>query len=769
MEASGPSAPIDTSAAAPIGTAPSVGTPLVGVPPIGPRAVGTRPADTQPVGTQPGRTRPGDTYPVDGLLIDTPVVVGSVTVRNRVVFAAHLTNFAVDGLPTDRHAEYYAARAAGGAGLVITEEHTVHPGDRPYEKLIRGFDPAVLPGYRRLTEAVHAHGVPVLAQLNHNGGQSFGGYTRRPVWAPSAVPDRLFREVPVALTVAQIVELTSGYAEVAGRCAAGGFDGVELQCSQSSIVRQFLDPATNRRTDGYGGSPAARRRFLLELVASVRAAIGPDRVLGIRLGCDDLPGSGDDLPLDAEVVEVARAVAGTGQLDYVNTAVGVAGSTQYRITPPMGVPAGYALALPRAIRAALRAELGPAAPPVLGVGRFTMAEQVRGALAGGACDLVGVVRGQIADPGFAGRAARGVPVRTCLGCNQECVGRVGRNRWLGCVRNPAAGRESVTGSGPAPGGDPVAGEPVSARESITLRPDGASRGRRVLVVGGGPAGLRAAATAAALGHRVTLCERAEVTGGQVRLASAAPGRAEFGQVVAELLTECAQLGAVLRTGVAVDAAFVRRFDPDVLVLATGSRPAPPEWAVPGVVDVREVLSGAVTPAGPVLVYDELGYQPAASAAELLAARGNPVELVTPALVVAQDLGLTLDRERFRHRAHELGIRQATDRVVVGVRRIGTDGEPGGGGVGAGGGLRLVVELLHHPTGVREERECASVVCAVAAEPADELWHELGHGLGDELARAGRVVHRVGDCLAPRRLDAAIIEGDRAGRAVGEAR
>ncbi|HWN32758.1 MAG TPA: mycofactocin system FadH/OYE family oxidoreductase 2 [Pseudonocardia sp.] len=699
-----------------------------------------------------------------GSLIDAPVALGSLTLRNRVVFAAHLTNFAVDGLPTERHAEYYAARAAGGAGLVITEEHTVHPGDRPYEKLIRGFDPAVLPGYRRLTDAVHARGVPVLAQLNHNGGQSFGGYTRRPVWAPSAVPDRLFREVPVALTAAQIAELTSAYADVAARCVAGGFDGVELQCSQSSIVRQFLDPATNRRTDGYGGSPAGRRRFLLELVASVRAAIGPDRVLGVRLGCADLP-VGGDLPVGAEVVEVARAVADTGQLDYVNTAVGVAGSTQYRITPPMGVPAGYALALPKAIRAALLADLGPAAPPVLGVGRFTTPEQVREALGGGACDLVGVVRGQIADPEFAGRAVRGEPVRTCLGCNQECVGRVGRNRWLGCVRNPAAGREPASGGNPAAAREPVTA--LGTRPPVDLTVVGRVAGRRVLVVGGGPAGLRAAATAAARGHRVTLCERAEVTGGQVRLAASAPGRAEFGQVVDELLAECGQLGVAVRTGVVVDAGFVRRFDPDVLVLATGSRPAPPEWAVPGVYDVRDVLSGAVEPVGPVLVYDELGHQPAASVAELLAVRGCPVELVTPAMVVAQDLGLTLDRERFRRRAHELGIRQSTDRVVLGATRIGGTGggSRAGGGSWAGGGERLVVDVLHHPTGVREWRECAAVVCAVAAEPADELWR----GPRDELGRAGREVYRVGDCLAPRRLDAAIIEGDRVGRAVGEAR
>jgi 2,4-dienoyl-CoA reductase-like NADH-dependent reductase (Old Yellow Enzyme family)/NADPH-dependent 2,4-dienoyl-CoA reductase/sulfur reductase-like enzyme len=675
--------------------------------------------------------------------LDTPLRVGGLTLRGRIVFAAHLTNFAVDGLATERHAAYYAARAAGGAGLVVTEEHTVHPGDRPYEKLIRGYDPAALPGYRRLTDAVHAHGVPVLAQLNHNGGQSSGMYSRQPVWAPSAVPDRLFREVPVAVTAAQITELISGYAEVAARCVAGGFDGVELQCSQSSIVRQFLSQTTNHRADDYGGSPAGRARFLLELLTEVRAALGPDRVLGLRLGCDDLPGRDklpgcdepgcdepgcdepgcdepgrDELPGPgaddtglADVVEVARLVAGTGRVDYLNTAVGVAGSTQYRITPPMGEPAGYALELSAALRAATGL-------PVIGIGRFTTPAQARRALADRACDLVGVVRGQLADPEFAGRAVHGEPVRTCLGCNQECVARVGMNRWLGCVRNPGAGRESV----------PVA--PPAA-------------GQRVLVVGGGPAGLRAAATAAARGHRVTLCERAEVTGGQVLLAASAPGRAEFGQVVAELLTECARLGVAVRTGIGVDAAFVRRFAPDVVVLATGSRPAPPEWAVPGVVDVRDVLAGRCAPAGRVLVYDELGFHQATSVAELLAARGCAVEVMTPALVVGQDLGLTLDRERFRRRAAELGLRRSTDRVVLGAS--------------AAGG-RITVEVLHHPTGVVERREFDAVVCALPGEPEDELWRSLG--------AAGPPVHRVGDCLAPRRLDAAIIEGDRVGRLVG---
>ena len=196
----------------------------------------------------------------------SPLRLGPVTVRNRIVFSAHLTNYADDGLPTEQHAAYYEARAAGGSGLIITEEHSTHPTDWPYEKLIHGFHRDVIPGYRRITDAVHRHRTPIFAQINHNGGQASSMYTRLPVWAPSPVADPLFREVPKAVDDAEIAEIVAGYATVAEHCAEGGFDGIELQCSHSSIVRGFLSPATNRRTDGYGGSleqpgpPAARDR-----------------------------------------------------------------------------------------------------------------------------------------------------------------------------------------------------------------------------------------------------------------------------------------------------------------------------------------------------------------------------------------------------------------------------------------------------------------------------------------------------------------------------
>lgn len=644
----------------------------------------------------------------------SPLAVGPLELANRIVFCAHLTNQAVDGRPTPAHAAYYAARAAGGAGMVITEEHGCDPADRPYEKLIDAATPAVIGPARALVEAVHAHGVPVLAQLNHNGGQSSGRYSRQPVRAASPVADPLFREVPVELTRAGIADLVAAFARTAGFCAAAGYDGVELQCSHSSLVRGFLSPATNRRTDGYGGPVAHRARILLEIVEAVRDALGPGRALGVRLcGDEGLP---EGIGLD-EAVAVARLLARTGRVDYLNTSIGVATSTLYLIEASLRFPPGYALPISAALRRAVDL-------PVIGVGRFTDPADAERALADGHCDLVGVVRGQIADPEFAAKARAGRPVRACVGCNQECVGQVGRNRWLGCTVNPRAGRESVPLPDPGPA-------------------------RRVLVVGAGPAGLRAAATAAARGHRVTLCERAAEPGGQVRLAASGPGRAEFGNVVRDLLVECAGAGVRLRTGVEVGPATIERERPDAVVLATGARAAPPTWAHPPpgtprrVWDVREVLAGAVEPAGSVLVHDELAFQQAPAVAELLAARGCRVEIMTPGLVVAADLGTTLDMELFHRRAHAAGIRLTPERVVLDAV---TDADG------------VTVRVLAHLVGTTEQVRYDGVVCVLPPEPEDGLWQ----GLRD---RSDLVVHRIGDCLAPRRVPAAIADGHRVGVAL----
>jgi 2,4-dienoyl-CoA reductase (NADPH2) len=639
----------------------------------------------------------------------SPLRLGPVTVANRIVFSAHLTNYATDGLPTEQHAAYYAARAAGGAGLIITEEHSTHPTDWPYEKLIHGFHPEVVDGYRRITDAVHAHGTPILAQINHNGGQASSMYSRLPVWAPSPVPDPLFREVPKAVEAHEITEIVDGYATVADHCTAGGFDGIELQCSHSSIVRGFLSPATNRRHDAYGGPLANRARLLLEIVDAVRSTIGRDRALGVRICGDELIEGGTGIE---DAVAVARMVEATGQVDYINTSIGVATATLYMIEASMQVPPGYALFVPSAIRAAVDL-------PVVGVGRFKDPLQAERALANGVCDLVGVVRGQIADPDFAAKARSGhaTDVRTCLSCNQECVGRMGLNRWLGCIENPRTGRESATVPRPR-------------------------RRRRVVVVGGGPGGLQAAVTAAERGHHVVLFERHDRLGGQAHVAAVVPSRAEFFDIARNLIVAARREGVELRTGVDATADLVRAEAPDVVVLATGARPARPWWAgvEERVVDVRDVLEARTHPEGRVVVVDELGFHQATSVAELLADRGCDVEVVTNAMVVGQDLGITLDLETWNVKAHALGIGQAVDLVPMGVSRPDDGGPP------------VALQLQHHPTGTDQVRRCDWVVCAVHQEPEDDLWRALDGAPFD--------VHRIGDCLAPRRAHAAVIEGNR---------
>ncbi len=646
-------------------------------------------------------------------LLFSPYRIGTLTVKNRLVFSAHLTNYAEDFMPTERHALYYRERARGGVGLIITEEHSTHPTDHPYEKLIHAFTPAVIPGYRRITEMVHDEGVPILAQINHNGGQGSGMFTRLPAWAPSSVADPLFREVPKAVEQEDIQQIIEGYAAVATYTRQGGFDGVELQCSHSSIVRQFLSRSTNRRTDGYGGSLDHRARLLREIITAIRLAVGRDYVLSVRLCGDEL--IRDGITLD-ETVALARMLEADGLIDCINTSIGTATQTLYMIEASMRIPPNYAMFIPSAIRKAVRL-------PVIGVGRVKDPIQAERLLAEGHADLVGVVRAQIADPEFARKARenRADDIRLCLSCNQECVGRMGLNRWLGCIETPATGQEKRFGLG-------------------SLRPS--PRPKRVTVVGGGPAGLKAATVAARRGHKVTLLERDQRLGGQVQWAVRVTNRAEFGDLVRNLLHEVEQLDIEVRTGTAATAEQIRADRPDAVIVATGSVPdrgAIPGGDGPGVADVTDILSGAVTAGRRVLLIDRLGFHEATGTAEYLAAQGCEVEVVTPTLYVGQDLGVTLDLENWYREARRLGIACTPNHSVLGI----DDG---------------VVTAIHNYSGrIVAFPRVDTIVLAVHRKAETGLYRAL-KGAVPEL-------YRIGDCVAPRRAHAAILEGERAGRAV----
>nr|WP_240945281.1 FAD-dependent oxidoreductase [Rhodococcus sp. HNM0569] len=648
----------------------------------------------------------------------SPLRVGALTLANRVVFGAHLTNFARDGLPTDRHRDYYAARAAGGAGLIVTEEHVVHPSDHAYERLIQGWRDDTAASYRSLTDAVHAHGTPILAQLNHNGAQGTSAYSRRPLLAPTALPDPMFREVPREATADDLAELVAAYAGTAARCVRGGFDGVEIQCSQSSILRAFLAPALNRRTDGYGGTVAQRARLVLEVVRAVRSAIG-DAVLGVRLATGDGTAGG---------VSIADATVVAGLLDphvdYLGTSPGSATETLHLVEGSMAMPHGYALSATAQIRAAVTV-------PVIGAGRLDDPDVAERALADGECDLVAVVRGQIADPHFVEKIASGRAdtVTSCLACNQDCIGRVGLGRSVACCVNPSAGREGHTrDSAPGPR-------------------------RTVLVVGGGPAGLKAAATAARRGHHVTVLERDRL-GGRIRTAAAAPTRGRLGRVVDELVDECVRAGVDLRTGVHADAATVAEWAADDVIVATGARAHRPAWAEPGSVTDAGDIDGALSVgAGRVgdgearqphaIVFDELGFHEATSAAEMLAEAGFRVTVCTSGAVVGQDLGLTLDLAGWRARTARFAVDEVTEVSPQRCVRAGT---------------HTTLSLVHYPSG-RDVHLMADVVVAAVAPRADD-------GLWRQLRARGIAAVRIGDALAPRRLDAAVREGAAAGSAIG---
>jgi mycofactocin system FadH/OYE family oxidoreductase 2 len=639
--------------------------------------------------------------------------IGAVTVPNRISFSAHLTNFAESGLPSERHAYYLAARARGGTGLIITEEYSVHPTDRAYEKLVEAFRSEAIPGHRRITRAVHEYDTRIFAQLNHNGHQGSGAYSRLPLWAPSPVPDPMFREIPKQMELEDIQDVIRHFCKAAMHVREGGFDGIELQFSHSSLARQFMSPLSNFRSDAYGGSFENRMRFPLELIAAVRESIGNDFTLGVRLCADEmLPWGGLTLK-DAK--EIARTLEASGQIDFINLSLATFYNL-YLVGGTMHMPLGYAVPLAAGIKEAVRL-------PVFAAGRINDPALAEKILADGQADMVGMVRAQICDPNMAVKAREGrlEEIRYCVADNQGCYGNVGMNRPVGCIQNPTVGNEKL-------------------EDELHLAPTRWKK--RVMVIGGGPAGMWAAKTAAIRGHHVSLYEKENALGGQVAIAMKGAGREEFGAIIRNERNQLLRLKVPVVFGREVDAEFALRQAPDAVIVATGSTPKKnpvPGAQGPRIYNVWQVLKGEADIGEKVLFIDYDGHHQATATAEYLAQSGKKVHMVTSALFVGAELGPSQDLYQARQRLLQKGATFTSDCAVIEIRGLTVHG----------------VNVYSNEPMVFSGYD--TIVTAMGNEADDSLYFSL----------KGRVaeLYRIGDCVAPRKVDMAIYEGYTAGKSV----
>lgn len=642
-----------------------------------------------------------------------PLDIGTRTLRNRIIVTAHAThNVDAEHLPNDDDVAYFAERARGGAALVAMGTTAVHPSSPTPYGIYHNFDDRIVPRYELLSSAVHEHGALIVPQLGHMGARTDG--ESGPVWAPSQVSHHLWGSVPYAMSRTEVRTLVEAYAAAAERAVRGGMDGVEIAVGHGQMVNLFLSPLTNQRTDEYGGDEDRRFRFCRELLTEVRAAIG-DTLLLVRVnGSDEVPGS-----LDQDAwLDIDQRIAETGLVDAINVSANFYGS----VIPTMAVPRGCYLHYARAVRK--RVDL-----PVGAVGRITDPAMAAQALEDGDADFVGMTRAHIADPHLVTKVIEGRvdEIRPCIGCIQMCQGELGRHRNVKCVYNPVTGRERFlreVESTPAP------------------------TSRRIVVVGGGPAGLETARVSALRGHEVTLFDERPELGGVVRVAARVDGRDGLIDAVDWLGNEVRRLGVDVRLRRTAEASDVLALEPDVVVLATGASETLPQWAPREdrrLLGVADVVSGRPRLSGTVVVVDELdrtnGMSAALVAAEqgcqvvLLTARPGPAELVEPEV-----------RDDFLVRLHAAGVEIRTSTQVrefdaqEGVLRCGV------------GGLAALTYREVDGDGQLLTRALPDV--AIATDWVVHTWTEPRAELFEDLPDSVDV-RAVGDVLNPHRIEAAV--------------
>lgn len=638
----------------------------------------------------------------------TPFKIGTMTVPNRIVMNAHVHRFHPPMTPPNgRLLHYYQARAKGGAGLLITW-NTAGPTTTT-GGYMAVFDDGAIPAFASFVKAMHDCGTPVVAQLFHGGnfGRSRipGGatFSSSPIARKGILPG----EVPHEMDIDEIKQMVTNHADVAYRMRQAGYDGVEIGAVWGVLLASFMSPAYNERSDEYGGSLENRLRFPLEVIDTVRASVGDDFVVGIKIDGDEYIDGG--LTLD-DMKVIAAKLEATGKLDYISVSAGVMPPPH---VPPMYFPLGPFVYLAAGIKEVVTL-------PVFAGGRINDPLQAERVLMDNQADMVTMTRALIADPELPNKARAGQEelIRKCIACNDAC--------WpplfefaapLACAVNPEAGREQV----------------------LPIKP--ATDRKNVMVIGGGAAGLETARVATLRGHKVVLYEKDDKLGGQLNIAVKAPGRVDFEEVIRYYTNQMKALNVEIHLGTTVTKELVKEKNPDAVVVATGSVSViPASLVIDGgnVVDAREVLQEKVEVGRNVVVIDEEHHAQGLSVADFLADKGAKVEVLTSAIYAGTHLDeCTL--EIIYTRLLTKGV------VITGLTRVKE----------IRGDTVTTFNVLTNVE--RQIKGVDTVVVATNGGANDILYHSLKGEV--------KALYIAGQCLAPRKLRDSIWDGARVGRAL----
>jgi len=548
-----------------------------------------------------------------------PISLGPIRIKNRIFNPPHGTSLSSHGIVSEDLIAYHERRAQGGVGLIIVEGMTFHNTYDYTHSFIYAGDDNVIPGLNALSNACSKHNVPVIGQLFHAGRAvraSHDGSKPR-VYSASAVPDERYRMIPMEMPGDLVWEIIDAYVAAAVRIVEAGLDGVEILGSMGYLISQFLNPHTNQRQDEFGGNLKNRNRFLVEILMQTRKAIGLDRTLGLRATLSEMTANGMDTDI---MLNVLKTIDQLNIVDYFSIISGSSASPSgwIRVFPPMAIEPGFA------VDDAARAKT-VLSKPVLVAGRINQPQLASQILQEGKADMIGMARALISDPDFPAKLKLGrtEDIRSCIGCNQACVGHRLSHNPISCIQNPITGRE--------------------LRFDKLNKP---IRTRRVMVIGAGPGGMKCAAVAAARGHVVSLHEANSRIGGQVILAQALPRRAEFGGVITNLMRELELAEVNVKTEQRVTAADVLDISPEVIVIATGAHTGHPtiETEDAHVVNAWSVIDGTAKTGSRVVVADWSCNWIGLGIAEKLARDGCHVRLFSNGIVAGEAIeGIVRDQ------------------------------------------------------------------------------------------------------------------------------